>query len=327
MGLNINSKKSNSAKPNSSFIKGLFTLSRPFNSILAGLATVIGILISIGFDEIHNYVLQMILAAIVTSLIAAGGYVINDYFDIEIDRINQPQRAIPSNLVSLKQAYSFAMGLFVAGFLLSFVLAYLDNTGFIAFLFTPFLALLGIVCLYMYAYYFKRTAGVGNLVITILVCIPLLYGGTITNQYHQTIYPILVASTLMLGREIIKDVEDVEGDKEGSSVGDKTITTLPMIFGVRKTAWLGKGLLILFLIFSPIAFLTPDIKIFQSWALLVCIAIADVLVFVSIVNLRGNDQELMERATKTKRLLKSTIAIGILGLLLASITPFSKFPF
>ena len=117
MGLNFNSEKTNI-----SFAKGLFTLSRPFNSTLAGLATIIGILISIGFDGVHTYALQMILAAIVTSLIAAGGYVINDYFDVEIDRINQPQRAIPSNLVSLKQAYYYAMSLFVIGFLLSFVL-------------------------------------------------------------------------------------------------------------------------------------------------------------------------------------------------------------
>ncbi len=321
------SLKFNSEKSNTSFIKGLFTLSRPFNSTLAGLATIIGILISVGFKEISPYILQTILAAIVTALIAAGGYVINDYFDIEIDRINQPQRAIPSNLVSLKQAYYYAMGLFLAGFLLSFVLAFMDHTDILASLLTPFLALLGIFCLYTYAYYFKRTAGVGNVIITILVCIPLLYGGTITNQYHQTVFPILVASTLMLGREIIKDVEDVEGDKEGSTVGDKNITTLPMVLGVQRTAWLGKSLLILFLVFSPIAFLPPKIEIFQSWALLLCIAIADVLVFISIINLRGNDHELMERATKSKRLLKSTIAIGILGLLLASLTPFSQLPF
>lgn len=317
----------NSEKNTSTFWKGLFTLSRPFNSTLAGLATVIGILISIGFDAINQYILEMVLAAIVTALIAAGGYVINDYFDVEIDRINQPQRAIPSNQVSLKQAYAYAMFLFLAGFVLSFFIAFLQHTDIILALFTPFLALLGIICLYMYAYYFKRTAGLGNLIITILVCIPLLYGGTITNNYHQTLYPILVASTLMLGREIIKDVEDVEGDLQGSSAGDKNITTLPMVFGVRKTAWLGKSILILFLVFSPIAFLPPYIKIFQSWALFLCITIADILVFISIVNLHGSEEELMTRATKSKRLLKTTLAFGILGLLLASVTPFSQLPF
>lgn len=313
------------SKNNSSFLKGLFTLSRPFNSTLAGLATIIGILISIGLkpivDDVGTYLPQIILAALVTALIAAGGYVINDYFDVEIDRINQPQRAIPSNQVTLKQAYYYALSLFFVGFLLSFVLAFMEQASFVTSLLTPFLALLGILCLYFYAYYFKRTAGIGNLIITILVCIPLLYGGTITNQYSQTVFPILMASTLMFGREVIKDCEDVKGDKEGSNVGSKSITTLPMVIGVKKTAYLGKGLLLLFLLFSPTAFLTP---IFQSWALLICISIADVLVLYSIINLRGNDEELMKRATKTKRLLKTTMAIGVLGLLLASLTPFSQ---
>ena len=128
----------------------------------------------------------------------------------------------------------------------------------------------------------------------------------------------------MLGREIIKDVEDVEGDKEGSTADDKHITTLPMIFGVRKTALLGKAILVLFLLCSPIAFLTTSITIYQSWALLLCITIADILVLYSIYNLRGSEEELIRNATKSKRLLKSTIAIGLIGLLLASLTPFSQ---
>jgi geranylgeranylglycerol-phosphate geranylgeranyltransferase len=305
------------------FLKGLFSICRPFNSTLAGLATIIGILISVGFQDVSSYFNEMILAALVTSLIAAGGYVINDYFDVEIDRINQPKRPIPANQVTVKQAYYFSNLLFISGFILSLVLASIEEVDIITKLLTPILAFLGIFCLYSYAFYFKRTAGIGNLIITILVCIPLVYGGIITGEFKQTVYPILVASTLMLGREIIKDIEDVKGDKEGST---KQITTLPMIIGVRKTALLGKSILILFLICSPIAFLTNDIIIFQSWGLLICIIVADVLVFSSIMNLKGNELELIKNTTKSKRLLKSAIAIGVVGLLLASITPFSQLP-
>ena len=320
------SLESTSPVDNSSdLLRGLFIICRPFNSFLAGLATIIGIIISIGLnDQAINYLPEMFLAALVTLLIAAGGYVINDYFDVEIDKINQPQRPIPSNQVTIRQAYFFAIALFLVGFVLSFVLAVLETDGKSISLLTPILALLGILCLYFYAYYFKRTAGVGNLIITILVCIPLLYGGTITGQYHQTVYPILVASTLMLGREIIKDVEDVEGDKEGSSKDEKKITTLPMIFGVKKTALLGQAILVLFLLFSPVAFLTPDITIFQSWFLLLCIIVVDILVFKSIINLRGSEAELIQNATKSKKLMKMSMAIGLLGLLLASVTPFSQ---
>ena len=98
-----------SSEINSSLFKGLFKICRPFNSSLAGLATFVGILISIGLAQVPQYAPEMLLAAVVTALIAAGGYVINDYFDIEIDRINQPRRPIPSNQVTLTQAFIFAM--------------------------------------------------------------------------------------------------------------------------------------------------------------------------------------------------------------------------
>ena len=249
---------------------------------------------------------------------------INDYFVLVIERINQPGGRIPWNKGNRAKAFIFAMLLFLFGFILSLVLAVSEKNDLTTTILTPFLALLGIVFLYFYASYFKRTAGLGNLIVTILVCIPLLYGGTITNQYSQSIYPILVASTLMFGREIVKDVEDVKGDKEGASRDEKQITTLPMIFGIRKTALLSKIILIIFLVCSPVAFLTPDIQIYQSWFLFICIVIADILVLYSIINLRGSDEDLIKNATKSKRLLKSAIAVGVIGLLLASLTPFSQ---
>ena len=88
---------------------GYLKISRPFNSFLAGLATFIGILIAIGFNSIPEYYLEIVLAMLVTSCIAAGGYVINDYFDYEIDKINQPHRALPSGQITNKEAYIFSM--------------------------------------------------------------------------------------------------------------------------------------------------------------------------------------------------------------------------
>lgn len=300
--------------------KGFFFILRPFNSSLAGLATFVGIMIAIGYESIPKYFIEISLAMIVTTCIAGGGYVINDYFDLAIDKINQPQRPLPSGLISPKEAYYYSIILFSLGFIFSILLAIVEKAELLTKIITPMLALTGIVCLYSYALFFKRVGGIGNLIVTFLVNIPLIYGGIIINQFEQSLYPILVASTLMLAREIVKDVEDVKGDEKSS----KKISTLPMIIGVNKAAWISKGLLILFLICSPAAFLMTDIAIYQSWGLLIAISIADILVITSLINLRGNEENLIKNATFSKKLLKSGLAIGVFGLILASFTPFSQ---
>lgn len=304
-------------------LKGLFKILRPYNSLLAGMATVIGIVIAIGFGSVGDYALETVLAALATAFIAAGGYVINDYFDLPIDLINQPHRPLPSQEVTPKQAYVFAMTLFGLGLVTSVILAVVEQSSLVAKLVTPLLALVGVVFLYTYGTHFKRVGGVGNLIVTLLVMIPFIFGGIIINQFEQSLYPIIVGFSLILGREIVKDVEDVEGDRQGSAQEGESISTLPMLIGVRPTVRLGQGLLLLLVILSPLAFVS-DLPIYHSWGLLIAITIVDILALVATFNLRGTEEELISRATLSKRLLKSAMGIGALGLLLASVTPFSQ---
>ena len=147
-------------------INGYFIIFRPFNSILASLATFIGILIAIGFESIPNFIIEIFLAMMVTFCIAAGGYTINDFFDYEIDKINQPHRALPAGLVSPKEAYTFSIILFSIGFFLSLILAIIEKADIFAKILTPILALIGIVFLYTYGSFFKRIGGIGNLSIS-----------------------------------------------------------------------------------------------------------------------------------------------------------------
>ena len=268
-------------------IHGYFVIFRPVNSILASLATFIGILIAIGFNSLSLYLSEIVLAMFVTFCIAAGGYTINDYFDFEIDKINQPERALPIGLIRPEQAYIFAMGLFSLGLILSIVLAIIEKADNIAKIVTPFLALLGIFFLYSYGLYFKRIGGVGNVIVTALVLIPFIFGGIIVNNFITALYPSILTTTIMLGREIIKDVEDIEGDTLGAQS-----KTLPVILGVKNTTLLGHFFLILFLLFSPTAFFMSEVSIYHSWGLLVAVCIVDALILYILLTFRGSEKEL-----------------------------------
>ncbi|MHA2364908.1 MAG: UbiA family prenyltransferase [Candidatus Hodarchaeales archaeon] len=318
--MSVTIQQKNVPKPFSVTLKGFFKILRPYNSLLAGLATVIGILISIGIDQVESYALEIFLAALATALIAAGGYVINDYYDYEIDQINQPKRPLPSEEVSLRQAKIFAFFLFSIGFIVTVLIIFVLKGSILSKLLTPFLGLFGILCLYSYAAYFKRVGGLGNLIIVLLVDIPFVYGGVITGHFVHSVYPIIVGSCLMLGREIIKDIEDIEGDRNGSS----QISTLPMVIGINKAVRLSQGILLFLIICSPIAFLVAEMSIFHSWGLFICVFTVDILTFVAISNLRGKESEIITKATFSKRLLKSSMAVGVIGLLIASLTPFSQ---
>ena len=96
-------------------IAGFFTITRPVNSAVAGLAAIIAYLIETG-----TVIPAALLLFFIVALITAAGNVINDYFDAEIDAINRPDRPIPSGAVTPEPPRSFAVTLFLSGILVSF---------------------------------------------------------------------------------------------------------------------------------------------------------------------------------------------------------------
>ncbi|TDI80130.1 MAG: geranylgeranylglycerol-phosphate geranylgeranyltransferase, partial [Caldithrix sp.] len=96
-------------------LKGYFILVRPVNIFIGALTVFVGAVIT---GTIHPLE-KVVLACISGSLIMAGGNGINDYFDLEIDRVNKPFRPLPSNIVTTKGVLSFAIILFALGVFLS----------------------------------------------------------------------------------------------------------------------------------------------------------------------------------------------------------------
>lgn len=173
---------------------------------------------------------EITLLITITMIIAASGYVINDYYDAQIDSINKPKRWIAGNTWTLKTVLNVFTVLIVTGALLSVVLAY--RLSLFNYLFIYPVAIAG---LWFYSYALKCKPVVGNLwvalfcggVVSIIVLPDLLFGNDDVINI-QVWYYSLFAFLSTWYREAVKDLEDMVGDqREGCS-------TFPVRFGLTN---------------------------------------------------------------------------------------------
>jgi geranylgeranylglycerol-phosphate geranylgeranyltransferase len=201
-------------------ISGCMRILRPVNSLVAGIAAMIGYLMATG-----TLVSETLLLAVIVFMITSAGNVVNDYYDIEIDRINRPERPLPSGDVGKRTALALAVLLFSSGiFLTAF-------TNVLCLAIATFNSLL----LAGYAAWLKKTPLIGNIAVSYLSGSLFLFGGALSGIAGLVqVAPIAVITFLaMLSREIFKDAEDIEGDSAAGA------STLPIRIGVKKTAYTG----------------------------------------------------------------------------------------
>ena len=191
-------------------------------------------------------------------LIAAAGNIINDYFDVRADRINRPDRLIIGKHIKKRWAIVLHWILNLIAFVIAIYLSYTFKTFWYV-----FIHLLSINLLWYYSSHLKRTMVVGNIIIALLTTLVPLLVGIFYNPLilieTSPLYPFeevvehenwIVYLSISLGlfafflnwsREIIKDIEDIDGDKVIKA------KTLPIALGSKKTKWIATGV-----IFVPI---------------------------------------------------------------------------
>lgn len=198
-------------------LAGFIIITRPVNSFVAGLAAIVAYLIDTG-----TVIPESLLLFFIVALITAAGNVINDFFDAEIDAINRPDRPIPSGAVSRGDARRFAVTLFLAGILVSFF----TNSLCIG------IAIFNVLLLIAYAAKLKSTPLIGNIVVAYISASIFLFGGALNGLDGLVrIIPIAAITFFaMLSRELLKDAEDVEGDRAGGA------DTVPIRIGIKKTS-------------------------------------------------------------------------------------------
>jgi len=168
--------------------------------------------------------------AFVTVLITLGGYLINDYFDIETDKINDKSRLSPKSLLLLYFVILFL------GFILAFALALALGQPALSLIY-----LMAVALLYMYSAIWKRQVLIGNVIVSLFtaaVPLILLYAErdqldmlnvtSIESTTSSIVFFSAFTFLISMVREIIKDIEDLEGD---SAAGYKT---LPIVYGIER---------------------------------------------------------------------------------------------
>jgi 4-hydroxybenzoate polyprenyltransferase len=212
-----------------SFIESLLKLTRFGNLIIIALAQYFTAGFLIGMYTLNDF--KLFLLSLSTISIAAGGYIINDYYDVKIDYINKPDRVVIGKSITRRYAILFHIMLSVAGILLGFYLSWRIAAVNV---FSVFL-------LWLYSNNLKRLPFIGNLSVAFLTGLSI-YVVDLFYRTHNSLVIIyaLFAFFMTLVREIIKDMEDLKGD---NSFGCKT---LPIIWGIRKTKILLYIILIIF---------------------------------------------------------------------------------
>lgn len=222
--------------------RGLLELTRPMNAIAAAVLTFIGAFVAGGVTGLS---LEVAAAVAATGLAVGAGNAINDYFDREIDRINQPDRAIPRGAVTPRGALWFSAVLFLAAVALALLLPVLAIA----------IAVINLIALVTYTEYFKGLPGLGNALVAYLVGSTFLFGAAAVGELQSVVVLALLAGTATLTREIIKDVEDIDGDRE------EGLNTLPIAIGPRRALWVAAVLLVAAALASPIPFVLEQMGV------------------------------------------------------------------
>jgi 4-hydroxybenzoate polyprenyltransferase len=220
-----------------------YKISRPLNLAISFLSFFIACFIAKSNRHSLRFLAdwQFWAVSLVITLIAAGGYWVNDVYDFRIDRINKPERTVVNAFLSVKKVLT---AYFVLHFLLfAFCFIWFPPIH-ILFVFT-----LAIFLLFIYAAWLKRVSVVGNLVVSFLTALVIITAGYLYGVNTPLTWMIIFAFQINLIREIIKDIEDVKGDFEYK------LQTLPIQLGIDKTKWLLYLLFIIFIVTCNLPFM------------------------------------------------------------------------
>ena len=207
---------------------------------------------------------KIYLFTLVTLLITASGYLINDFIDFESDVVNQKSRRLKKRYTYLRY-YSI---LVFVGFLISLWFALDIGKPFLVGIY-----LLAIFMLFLYSTIFKKKILIGNVIVALFstfVLLILLYAekdgilalAPLVRQhiYFQTIMFSIFVFLISMVREIVKDIQDIDGDKESGDV------TLPVRFGVKKSS-LVAGIFGLILIITFLLWIVKFIALAENYVI------------------------------------------------------------
>lgn len=278
-------------------LRAYLQLMRVFGPVIMGLSVVLGEIVALGGAPSLGQVVQGFL---VLFFLGGAAFAINDYMDLEGDRVNYPDRPLPRGAISRRSALVLGIALSAAGLLIAL------STNARAFI-------LAVVFLAMAIYYDvsgKLTGLPGNLIVAFCSALTFLLGAAIVSRSFSTVVTLifLLAFLANAGREITKSIADQEGDRIGR------VRSVALVHGARTAAILGAALFLLTASVGPIIYLSAFGNLGGPQSSLILMAESG-FVFISVWLIRRPDERTAARAAAAADVF---MVIVVVVLLLAS---------
>tara|TARA_B110000014_G_C20103906_1_gene580079 strand:+ start:857 stop:1687 length:831 start_codon:yes stop_codon:yes gene_type:complete len=245
-------------------------LTRPGNVVLTAIAVIAGSFIAAG-DNIVDFQFEIMIAAVSAMMLVGGGNALNDYNDRESDKENHPERPIPAGLVSAEDTLTFSR-ILLAGGLLLLLFGLANKLPFVV-------AFLGTITLISYENKLKALGLSGNIAVGFMSGAVFLYAGMVVNEPGPTLWMFGLAILATISREIIKDIQDLEGDTDRF--------TLPAKIGINYSLYLAGGILLVAFSLSYTA--VSQFEGLASTAYWIGISLANVMMLLGIYNAKNEN--------------------------------------
>ena len=270
-------------------------LLRPLNMVMFLAGVAVGGALGAGVAAfVGEHAVRLGVAACSAALIGGGANSLNDVFDLEVDRLNRPDRPLPSGQVPVAVAWS----LWGIGSALGVALALPLSHAHVV------MAGAAVLLLAAYSLWLKRLPVVGNLVVAGVVGLSLVYGGWAVGAPAAALPGAAFALLTTLAREVTKDVEDVAGDAVVRS------RTLPLTAGSGAAAWTVAGVVAVTVLLTPV----PYLVLGYGGLYLLLVLLADVLMLQAMADVLRDP---VRQAGTVSGLLKGAMLAGLAALALA----------
>jgi len=277
---------------------GYLRLMRPVNCLMMGFAVVVGA--ALASKTVSTALWPSLVYGFVTGfMLTAASMSINDYYDRDIDALNEPNRPIPSGLIKPREALVFAFVLTTVGF----------ATAYVTSIYTFIIAVIAWIVFVAYTTVGKRSGLPGNLLVSTCVAIPFIYGSyAAVNALELNV--LIFASMAFLsntGREITKGIVDLKGDET------KNVKTLAVRFGEKNAAVAAAAFYLCAVLVSPV----PLLLNLVSFLFVPLVTITDFgLVLASFLLVKDYSRE---NARRVKRTVLLWFIIGLLAFIFGTI--------
>ena len=269
-----------------------FKIIRPINAVIAFVSVIVAAFFC-SPEEISWF--SVLLASFAAAFTLSAGNIINDIYDLGIDKVNRPERPLPSGKISKNSALILYFLLIAASLILSW---FINLYAFI-------IVIIATILLVLYSKFLKRVLFIGNILVALLTGLVFIFGGVAVRNPSAAIIPALFAFLINFIREVVKDMQDVDGDKNAG------VNTFPIRYGFQKSKILILLITFTLILYTLYPFVARLYKI--EYFIIVMIIVNPILVFSLKILFKDRS---IKNLNMISNLLKLSMVFGLIAIYL-----------